>query len=234
MDYQVEYDRLFRKIAGSTVPVYNQQIGRGITGNIFTGLIVQKPRFNDQLTMRSYKKEFVKTKQFNDKTKKYELWDDRTGSFYNEKETKKYVTSEEDKRVKKWYLDNYGTETPQQDLKFLQKGIKFQKYEGRKNLSIGNVDSWVHGTRSLGSRRITGTDQKVFDAKHDKEVAKREEKLDKLRINTSYGKREREQEAVYTPEKHNERVNRLKNLFINEKINQNEANLDLTLTNGTK
>tara|TARA_R100000152_G_C6678040_1_gene112616 strand:+ start:39 stop:713 length:675 start_codon:yes stop_codon:yes gene_type:complete len=224
MDYQVEYDRLFRKIVGV----------RGMAGNLFTGPLVQKPRFKDQITVRSYKKEFVKTKQYNDKTKKYELWDDRTGSFYNEKETKKYITSEADKRVKKYYLDNYGTETPQQDLKYLQQGIKFQKYANRKNLSIGDVDSWVHGTRYLASRKITGTDQKVFDAKFDKQVAKREDKLDKLRINTSYGKKEREQESVYTPEKHNERVDRLKNLFINDKINQNEANLDLTLTNGTK
>ena len=226
MDYQVEYDRLLRKIITS----------RSIGGSKLTGgPIVRAPRLKKTPTVGSYKKEFVKTKQYNEKTKRYELWDDRTENFYKKAEAEKYLASEENKRVKKYYLDNFGTETPEEDLKYLQQGAQLQKYKGRKNLSIDNVASWIHGARYLGSKKITDTDQKVFDAQHDKNIAKREEKLDKLRINTSYGKKDKEEERTeYTPEKHNERVDRLKNLFINEKINQNEANLDLTLTNGTR
>ena len=238
MDYKVEYDKLLKKVvdAGGGRLFNTYKTNPGFQTKETPWWV---PKLQPD-TIKLYRKRHVQTKKYNDKTKKYEFWDERTGDFYDAKETKKHIFSENEKQLKKYYLDTFGTETPQEDLKYLQQGINLQKYKNRKNLSIDRSSSWIHGIRHLGSRKITGSDQKVLDAQHDKEIAKREEKLDKLRINTSYGKKDKEAERVeYTPEIHNQKIDKLEGLFINNKvnnlkINQNEANRDLSLTNGTR
>ena len=229
MDYKAEYDKLLKKLVDA---------GGGYAFGTykFTPNTIPKDR------IKIYKNQYVKTKQYNEKTQKYEDFDSRTGTFYNEKEALSHIKVTGDKDIKKYYLDTFGTETPEQDIKYLEQGMNLQKYENRKNLSIDRSSSWWHGIRHLGSKKIEGSDQKVFDAEHDQRIAEREKKLAKLRINTSYGKKDKEEKKTnFDMESYKKEGNEFIDLFINKpnkvndlKINQNEANLDLTLTNGTK
>ena len=95
----------------------------------FTPLVLQ-----DQ--MKLYRKANVKTKQYNEKTKKFEWFDSRTGTFFDKAEAKKYIDTEYEASLKKYYLEKFGTETPNEDLKYLQEAVNLEKFKNRKNLSI--------------------------------------------------------------------------------------------------
>ena len=149
----------------------------------FTPLVLQ-----DQ--MKLYRKANVKTKQYNEKTKKFEWFDSRTGTFFDKAEAKKYIDTEYEASLKKYYLEKFGTETPNEDLKYLQEAVNLEKFKNRKNLSIDRSSSWLHGLRHLASRKVEGSDQKVFDAEHDQKINKRNQLLINLKEGTSYAKKD--------------------------------------------
>lgn len=149
----------------------------------FTPLVLQ-----DQ--MKLYRKANVKTKQYNKETKKFEWFDSRTNTFFDKAEAKKYIDTEYQASLKKYYLEKFGTETPNEDLKYLKEAVNLEKFKNRKNLSIDRSSSWLHGIRHLGSRKVEGSDQKVFDAEHDQKIAKRNQLLINLKEGTSYAKKD--------------------------------------------
>ena len=149
----------------------------------FTPLVLQ-----DQ--MKLYRKKNVQTKQYNDKTKKFEWFDQRTGTFFDKTEAKKYIDTEYQASLKKYYLEKFGTETPNKDLKYLKEAVNLEKFKNRKNLSIDRSSSLLHGFRKLISRKVEGSDQKVFDAEHDQEIAKRNQLLIKSKEGTSYARKD--------------------------------------------
>ena len=168
MDFQAEYQKLLQKKenAGGFKPL------------------------NLKSDIKLYTNEYVTTKQYNKKTKKFEWFDKRTNTFFDRTEAKKYVKSESETKLKKYYLENFGTETPFKDLAYLKEGANLEKYKNRKNLSIDRSSSLLHNFRNLISRKIEGSDQKVFDAKHDNEIKKREQFLIKSKEGTSYFKKD--------------------------------------------
>jgi len=149
----------------------------------FTPLVLQ-----DQ--MKLYRKKNVQTKQYNDKTKKFEWFDQRTGTFFDKAEAKKYIDAEYQASLKKYYLEKFGTETPNKDLKYLKEAVNLEKFKNRKNLSIDRSSSLLHGFRKLISRKVEGSDQKVFDAEHDQEIARRSQLLIKSKEGTSYARKD--------------------------------------------
>jgi len=172
----------------------------------FKPLILEDP-------MKIYRKTYVQTKAYNEDTKKYEWFDQRTGTFFNKSETKEYLKSENDKFLKKYYLENFGTETPYKDLQYLKQATDLERYKNRKNLSIDRSSSLLHGFRHLLSRKVEGSDQKVFDAQHDKEIARRNQLLIKAKEGTSYQRQEDAQVEL----KINESVTNQENQPINIK-----------------
>ena len=140
--------------------------------------------------MKLYRKANVTTKQYNKKTKKFEWFDSRTNTFFDKAEAQKYIDTEYQASLKKYYLEKFGTETPNEDLKYLKEAVNLEKFKNRKNLSIDRSSSWLHGLRYLGSRKVEGSDQKVFDAEHDQKIAKRNQLLINLKEGTSYAKKD--------------------------------------------
>ena len=140
--------------------------------------------------MKLYRKANVKTKQYNKETKKFEWFDSRTNTFFDKAEAQKYIDTEYQASLKKYYLEKFGTETPNEDLKYLKEAVNLEKFKNRKNLSIDRSSSWLHGLRYLGSRKVEGSDQKVFDAEHDQKIAKRNQLLINLKEGTSYAKKD--------------------------------------------
>jgi hypothetical protein len=136
--------------------------------------------------MKLYRKANVTTKQYNKKTKKFDWFDQRTGTFFDKSEAKKYIDTEYQASLKKYYLEKFGTETPNKDLKYLKEAVDLEKFKNRKNLSIDRSSSLLHGFRGLISRKVEGSDQKVFDAEHNKEIDKRNQLLIKSKEGTSY------------------------------------------------
>ena len=188
MDYKVEYAKLLKKVedAGGGKFIGKYQTNPGFQTKETPWYI---PKLQPD-TIKLYRKKYVTTKQYNKKTKKFEWFDQRTEDFYDAKETKEHIFSENEKQLKKYYLETFGTETPQKDLKYLQQGINLQKYKNRKNLSIERSSSWLHGIRYLGSRKVEGSDQKVFDAEHNKEIDRRNQLLIKSKEGTSYERKD--------------------------------------------
>ena len=140
--------------------------------------------------MKLYRKANVTTKQYNKKTKKFDWFDQRTGTFFDKSEAKKYIDTEYQASLKKYYLEKFGTETPNKDLKYLKEAVDLEKFKNRKNLSIDRSSSLLHGFRGLISRKVEGSDQKVFDAEHDKEIDRRNQLLIKSKEGTSYERKD--------------------------------------------
>jgi len=140
--------------------------------------------------MKLYRKANVTTKQYNKKTKKFDWFDQRTGTFFDKSEAQKYIDTEYQASLKKYYLEKFGTETPNKDLKYLKEAVNLEKFKNRKNLSIERSSSLLHGFRNLISRKVEGSDQKVFDAEHNKEIDRRNQLLIKSKEGTSYERKD--------------------------------------------
>ena len=165
MDFQAEYNKLLLK---------KEELG---------GFNPFDPLVSD---LKVYRKDYVTTKKYNEKTKKFEFFDTRTGDFFNKEEAEKFIDTRNKEFLEKYYLENFGTKTPEADLKYLKEALNLEKFKNRKNLSIDKSSSWLHSLRSFSSKKVEGSDQKVFDAEHEKEIEKREQKLLELKEGTSY------------------------------------------------
>ena len=210
----------------------------------YLGIIPYKGQKNNRaFKLRSYKNRYANTRKLNDKTGKYELWDTRTESFFDQTKALKYVNEKNDEAARAYYLKTYGTETPQKDIEYLEKVVRAEQ----KSKPI--VDDAYNPRRYRdilwereNLQKIEGTDQTVGEKKRELYIDKLNKSTEKYKKGTSFEKAEIEAKNVdyHSDKKYNERIDKLEALFINNnkvndlKINQNEANLDLTLTNGTK
>ena len=70
--------------------------------------------------LNDYKKSYANTRKYNTKTKKYELFDTRTGTFFDRDNAFEYIESKNQEAAKAHYQKLYGTETPEKDIKYLQ------------------------------------------------------------------------------------------------------------------
>ena len=210
----------------------------------YLGIIPYKGQKNNRaFKLRSYKNRYANTRKLNDKTGKYELWDTRTESFFDQTKALKYVNEKNDAAAKAYYLKTYGTETPQKDIEYLEKVVKAEQ----KTKPI--VDDYLNPRNyrdQLFEREnlqiIEGTDQTVGEKKRELYIDKVNKSTEKYKKGTSFERAEiEEKKANFDMEAYKKEGNEFIDLFINKpnkvndlKINQNEANLDLTLTNGTK
>ena len=129
---------------------------------------------------RRYKMDYVTTVKFNPKSNSFEPFDQRTQTFYNDKEANKYITSEVKKFRKNKFLKEVGTETPEKDLKYLYAYNKLQYLKSEKEHSA------VWKIRNSFSKKIEGTDSTVYEQEWLQRIKNDEAKLLKLREGTRY------------------------------------------------
>tara|TARA_B100000424_G_C22657160_1_gene361808 strand:- start:2 stop:538 length:537 start_codon:yes stop_codon:yes gene_type:complete len=128
---------------------------------------------------RRYKMDFVKTVKFNPKSNTFEPFDQRTKTFYNDKEANKYITSQVNKSRKTKFLNDVGTETPQKDLEYLYAYGKLQALKNENKTGVWKI-------RNSFSKKIEGTDSTVYEQEWLQRIKNDEAKLLKLRAGTKY------------------------------------------------
>tara|TARA_R100000995_G_scaffold81464_1_gene54304 strand:- start:751 stop:1413 length:663 start_codon:yes stop_codon:yes gene_type:complete len=126
-----------------------------------------------------YKQEFADTKKYNPKTKKFELFDTRTNDFYDKTKVGSFIKEQNNLADKKYFLEVFGTETPNEDLAYLKKGAELERLKGREGLLIYNL-------RDLASKKVTGSKDSVFDKEFASKIQKREQLLIESKEGTSY------------------------------------------------
>ena len=127
----------------------------------------------------SYKQEFANTKKYNPETKKFELFDIRTDKFYDVKEAGTFITDQNKQANEGYFFEVFGTKTPEADLKYLKAARDLERLKQREGLLIYNV-------RDYFSKKVTGSEDSVYDKEFDNNIAKKEQELLELKENTSF------------------------------------------------
>ena len=163
MDFEKEYKKLLDKQikAGGFKPGYFE--GEGFK----------------TYNLGGYKQEFANTKKYNTETKKFQLFDTRTDKFFDEKSANEFITDQNKQANEAYFLEVFGTKTPQADLKYLKQAVDLQRLKNREGLLIYNI-------RDFASKKITGTEDSVWSGKFDKKIEKKEQELLELKENTSF------------------------------------------------
>ena len=121
-------------------------------------------------TEGSYKQEFANTKKYNPETKTFQLFDTRTDKFFNEDSADEFITNQNKQADEAYFLENFGTKTPQADLNYLKAARDLERTKNRKGLLIYNI-------RDLRSKKVTGTNKSVFSQEFDQKIQKKTQEL---------------------------------------------------------
>ena len=121
-------------------------------------------------TEGSYKQEVANTKKYNPETKTFQLFDTRTDKFYDVKEAGKFIKDQNKQADEAYFLQTFGTKTPEKDLQYLKAATDLERTKNRKGLLIYNI-------RDLGSKKITGTNESVFSQEFNQEIQKKTNEL---------------------------------------------------------
>ena len=130
-------------------------------------------------TEGSYKQEFANTKKYNPETKKFELFDTRTNKYYDVKEAGTFIKDQNKQADQAYFFEVFGTKTPEKDLQYLKNARDLERLKGRKGLLIYNL-------RNLGSKKVTGTNEKVYSKQFANKIAKKEQLLINQKEGTSF------------------------------------------------
>tara|TARA_A100001391_G_C4963422_1_gene250604 strand:- start:75 stop:740 length:666 start_codon:yes stop_codon:yes gene_type:complete len=163
MDFEKEYQKLLEKKikAGGFNPGYFE--GEGFK----------------TYNLGGYKQEFADTKKYNPETKKFELFDTRTDKFFDKESANEFITDQNKQANEAYFLEVFGTKTPEADLEYLKAARDLQRLKQREGLLIYNV-------RDYFSKKVTGSEDSVYDKQFDNKIAKKEQELLELKENTSF------------------------------------------------
>lgn len=143
--------------------------------------------------LNDYKKSYANTRKYNTKTKKYELFDTRTGTFFNRDNAFEYIESKNQEAAKAHYQKIYGTETPEKDIKYLQGLVNLDKKGLFEKGDYKDIQNYKDVFNRANLQIIEGTNITVGDKKKQEDYNKKVEKLNKLKIGTSFEKEENAQ-----------------------------------------
>ena len=115
------------------------------------------------LNIQSYKKQYVKTVKYNEKLKKFEPYDSRTKTVFNEKEVLKYIGTTNKNNTKKFNLETFETETPYEDLNYYKKLSELDKALEYRTLG-------TYKLLNKFSTKIEGTDKTLYDVEYDQKI----------------------------------------------------------------
>ena len=119
---KTEFERLYqlKQQHGFTVPVMEgyEQYGLKYTDKRGT-LNINNPAFNG---VKDYRSQFVTSKKR--VGGKFKWFDSRTGEVFDAKVAKEYIAEKNDIAAKAYYQKVYGTETPVEDMNYLNKLIR--------------------------------------------------------------------------------------------------------------
>ena len=138
------------------------------------------------LNIQSYKKQYVKTVKYNKKLKKFEPYDARTKTVFNEKEVLKYIGITNKNNKKKFNLETFETETPYEDLNYYKKLSELDKALEYRTLG-------TYQLRNKFSTKIEGTDRTLYDVEYDQKIKNLEAEVAAAKKGTSIEKLELEQ-----------------------------------------
>ena len=130
-------------------------------------------------TEDSYKNEFADTKKYNPETKTYQRFDTRTDKFYNVKEAGVFIKDQNKQADEGYFLEVFGTKTPEKDLQYLKNARDLERLKNRKGLLIYNI-------RDLASKKITGSKDSVFSKEFDQKIKKKTNELLIKKEDTSF------------------------------------------------
>ena len=143
--------------------------------------------------LNDYKKSYANTRKYDPKTKKYKLFDTRTGTFFDRDNAFEYINSKNQEAAKAHYQKIYGTETPEKDIKYLQKLIKLDEKGIFEQGDYKDIQSYKNVFNRANLQIIEGEGITVGDKKKQEAYNKKVENLNKLKIGTSFEKAENAQ-----------------------------------------
>ena len=138
------------------------------------------------LNIQSYKNKYVKTVKYNKKLKKFEPYDSRTKTVFNEKEILKYIGITNKNNKKKFNLETFKTETPYEDLNYYKKLSELDKALEYRTLG-------TYQLLNKFSTKIEGTDKTLYDVEYDQKIRNLETEVAAAKKGTSIEKLELEQ-----------------------------------------
>ena len=180
-DPKTEYERLYQlKLKhGFVVPVMEgyEQYGLKYTDKRGT-LNINNAAFNG---VKDYKSKFVTTKTYV-KGKGYVGFDSRTGKVFDVKSAKEYIAEKNDIAKKAYYQKVYGTETPVEDMNYLNKVIR---NTNRMNQTVNPLKITRDTTPIEGEEGET-----VYSKANQKRINKLNNEIAEAKKGTSYEKKE--------------------------------------------
>jgi len=180
-DPKTEYERLYQlKLKhGFVVPVMEgyEQYGLKYTDKRGT-LNINNAAFNG---VKDYKSKFVTTKTYV-KGKGYVGFDSRTGKVFDAKAAKEYIAEKNDIAKKAYYQKVYGTETPVEDMNYLNKVIR---NTNRMNQTVNPLKITRDTTPIEGEEGET-----VYSKANQKRINKLNNEIAEAKKGTSYEKKE--------------------------------------------
>jgi hypothetical protein len=127
---------------------------------------------------RIYKRDYVNTVKFNPKSGEFEPYDQRTKTYYNDKDANKFISNNVKQKRKAFFLEGAGTETPEKDLKYLRAKNKLNYLKNENQSSVWKI-------RNSFSNKIEGGGT-VYEQEWLKSIKDAEADLLKLRAGTKY------------------------------------------------
>jgi hypothetical protein len=182
-DPKTEYERLYQlKLKhGFVVPVMEgyEQYGLKYTDKRGT-LNINNPAFNG---VKDYRSKFVTSKKR--VGGKFKWFDSRTGKVFDAKLAKEYIAEKNDVAAKAYYQKVYGTETPVEDMNYLNKVIR---NTNRMNQTVNPLKITRDITPIEGEEGAT-----VFSKADQKRINTLNNEIAEAKKGTSYEKQENAQ-----------------------------------------
>ena len=179
-DPKTEYERLYQlKLKhGFVVPVMEgyEQYGLKYTDKRGT-LNINNPAFNG---VKDYRSKFVTSKKR--VGGKFKWFDSRTGKVFDTKAAKEYIAEKNDIAAKAYYQRVYGTETPVEDMNYLNKLIR---NTNRLNQTVNPLKITRDMTPIEGEEGAT-----VFSEANQKRINTLNNEIAEVKKGTSYEKKE--------------------------------------------
>ena len=179
-DPKTEFERLYQlKLKhGFTVPVMEgyEQYGLKYTDKRGT-LNINNAAFNG---VKDYRSKFVTTKKRVDG--KFKWFDSRTGKLFDVKAAKDYIAEKNEIAKKAYYQKVYGTETPVEDMNYLNKLIR---NTNRLNQTVNPLKITRDMTPIEGKEGAT-----VFSEANQKRINTLNNEIAEAKKGTSYEKKE--------------------------------------------
>ena len=179
-DPKTEFERLYQlKLKhGFTVPVMEgyEQYGLKYTDKRGT-LNINNAAFNG---VKDYRSKFVTTKKRVDG--KFKWFDSRTGKLFDVKAAKDYIAEKNEIAEKAYYQKVYGTETPVEDMNYLNKLIR---NTNRLNQTVNALKITRDMTPIQGKEGAT-----VFSEANQKRINTLNNEIAEAKKGTSYEKKE--------------------------------------------